>query len=131
VSQENVEIVRALYDAFERGDREAPFGSYAADIEVDWSHGTFGGIYRGHDGVREAFRDLRTAFSSMSFTPEELVGVGDRVLATVRERYTGRGSGVAVDRLHYAVWTLRNGEVTGQRSYLDKGEALEAVGLPE
>jgi ketosteroid isomerase-like protein len=134
MSQENVEIVRQVYDAFERRDTQLPFDMYAADIEWDLSVAGMlgpGGVYHGHEEVRESFRDLLTAFSFIDFEVEEITEAGDRVLATIHERHVGRASGVEVDRRHYAVWTLRHGKVTRMCVYLDRADALEAVGLQD
>jgi ketosteroid isomerase-like protein len=115
MSRENVEIVASVYEAFGRRDNASPFDVYAADINWDVSRGfpgVGGSVYRGHKGVREFLRDLLAAFSVVEFAVEEITGAGDRVLATVREQYLGRASGVEVDRHHYTAWTLRGGKVT-------------------
>ena len=134
MSQENVEIVRGVYDAFARGDNAAPFTVYAPDIE--WDIRVNAGldvatVYRGHDGVRMGFRNWLAPFRDFSFRPQEMRDCGDHVLATVYERGIGRTSGVAVERCHYALWTLRGGKVVSLRNYLDRAEALKAVGLEE
>src|SRR4029450_231862 len=134
MSREDAEVVASVYDAWARRDQASAFRLYASDIEWDMSHamGDFGGeIYHGHDGVREWFRDLLAAFAVLDFTVEEIAEAGDHVLAIVHTRYVGGTSGVEVDRDHYAVWTLRNRKITRLCVYLDRAEALEAVGLPE
>lgn len=126
----NIEIVRKVYVAFGRGDNLLPFEHYADDIEWDLSRGMegVGGVHRGHEGVRNSFRDLLTAFSVIEFEVEEIVETGDRVLATVHERYLGRTSDVDVDRRHYAVFTFRDGKILKMCVYLDRSEALAAAG---
>ena len=66
MSQENVEIVRGVYDAFARRDNAAPFAVYAPDMEVDFREG--GGpdaqaVYHGHDGRPYCVSELARAFS--------------------------------------------------------------------
>lgn len=132
--RENVEIVRQAYEAFARRDATGAFELYAADIEWDLSRGGaygVGSVYRGHEGVRESFRDLLAAFSVMDFTVEDLTEAGDHVVATIHERYLGRTSAVEVDRRHYAAWTLQGGKITRMCVYLDRAEALEAAALRE
>ena len=63
MSQENVEVVRRIYDAVARGDSETVLSLYDPDIEWDMSRGAFGAIgggrvYRGHDGLRSFFLSL-------------------------------------------------------------------------
>jgi ketosteroid isomerase-like protein len=133
VSQENVEIVRGVYDAFARRDNAAPFAAYALDIELDFRHGGFDtpSLYHGHDGVRTAFRNWLAPFRDFEFQPEETKDYGDQILVTVYEHGIGRASGVAVDRRHYALWTLRGRKIVSLCVYLDHAEALKVVGLAE
>jgi ketosteroid isomerase-like protein len=134
MSQENVEIVRGVYVAFARRDNAATFAVYAPDIELDFREG--GGpdaqvVYHGHEGVRTAFRNWLAPFHSFEFRPEEMRDAGDHVLVKVSEHGIGRTSGVAVDRCHYALWTLQGGKVVSLRTYYDRTLALKAVGLDE
>lgn len=130
VSHSDVEVVLDIYNAFARGDSAGPFDLYGPDIEWDLSRGLaegVGGVYLGHDGVRDFFRDLLAAFSEINFKLVDAVPLGDRVLATVDEHYVGRASGVEVRRRHYTVWTVRDGTVTAMCGYLDRDEALESA----
>jgi ketosteroid isomerase-like protein len=134
MSQENVEIVRGLYDAFARRDNAAPFAVYSPDIEVDIREGGSPDaqvVYHGHEGVRAAFRTWLAPFRSFAFQAEEMRDAGDHVLVKVSEHGIGRTSGVAVDRCHWALWTLQGGKVVSWRTYYDHAEALKAVGLEE
>jgi ketosteroid isomerase-like protein len=134
ISKQNVEIVRGIYDAFAQRDSEMPFGLYAADIEWDMTATLVVGsntVYYGHDGVRALFRDVLVEFGEFEFQALDLTPYGNHVLVTVGEHGVGRRSRVAVDRRHYALWTLREGLVTRVRTFLDHGEALQAAGLSE
>ena len=134
MSQENVEIVAAAYEAFARREEARAFSFYAEDIEWDLSRGMVegvGSLYRGHAGVRQCFRDLLASFSVIDFDVKEIIEVGDHVVSTVHERYLGRTSAIEVDRWHYAVWTLRDGKVTRMCVYFDPTEARHAAGLTE
>jgi ketosteroid isomerase-like protein len=52
VSRKNVDVVRAIYDAFARGDVDAVFAAMEPDIEWDESEGMpYGGVYRGRDAI--------------------------------------------------------------------------------
>ena len=138
MSQENVEVVRRLYDAARRGDDALPFELYARDIEWDargaWpgrAISDLGRVYRGHEGVRRFWRDYLSAFERYDFTVEELIDAGDQVLAVVREHATGRLSQVALDNAVYALWTVHHGKLVRMRLYPTRMEALEAAGLRE
>jgi ketosteroid isomerase-like protein len=137
MSQENVEIVQAIYDAVARRDDITPFEFYAEDIVWDLSHAGSApllgsdAIYRGHEGVREHWRDGLAAFSEIRLEVEQLTDEGDQVLAVIREREVGRASRVRVSTTHFALWTLADGEVTRMQLFHDRARALEAVGLAE
>jgi ketosteroid isomerase-like protein len=131
-SQQNVEIVRSIYEAFARRDSITPFRFYAADIEWDVTGVELEGVvYRGHEGVRSSFRSLLAEFRDFEFQPVEFTACADQVLVKVEEHGVGRGSGVVVRRREYAVWTLRDGLVLRMRAFLDHAQALQAAGLVE
>jgi ketosteroid isomerase-like protein len=94
MSQENVEIVRRIYDAVARRDSDTPFELYAEDIVWDMSNARRAAlftrpVYHGHDGVRRAWREVLSAFGEVDFEVDELIDLGDQVLATLREREVG------------------------------------------
>jgi ketosteroid isomerase-like protein len=136
MSQENVEIVRGIYDAVARRDDVTPFEVYAEDIVWDFSKLRTAFLYstpifHGHEGVRQCWREGLSAFSEADLEVEELVDAGDRVLAVIREREVGRASGVSVEATHQAVWTLADRKVVRMQVFDDRQEALEAAGLSE
>jgi ketosteroid isomerase-like protein len=134
MSQENVEIVRRIYDAVARRDSDTPFELYAEDIVWDMSNARRAAlftrpVYHGHDGVRRAWREVLSAFGEVDFEVDELIDLGDQVLATLREREVGRASGAPVETTHLAVWTLAGGKVIKLQVFDDRSQALEAAGL--
>ena len=139
MSRENVEIVRRVYDAVARRDRESILELYDPAVEVRTSPGTFadalaesGDTVYGHEGLRDFDRQLREAFEDIETTCEELIDAGDRVVSVSWYRGRGRGSGVEVDGpQQFGVWTVRDGKVTRVVWYPTRNEALEAVGLGE
>jgi uncharacterized protein len=136
MSQENVEIVRRIYDAVARRDVVTPFESYAEDIVWDISNWRVVGmglkpVYRGHEGVRECWREILSVFGEVDFEVEKLIDAGDQVLAVIREREIGRASGVPVETTHLAVWRLTDGKVAQMQIFDDRQQALEAAGLSE
>lgn len=135
VSRENVELVRRIYDAVIRGDDMTPFEIYAEDIAWDVSaarRATFftQPVYHGHEGVRQAWREVLSAFRDVDFDVDELIDCGDQVLGTLSEREVGRASGVPVETTHLAVWTFADGKAIRMQLFDDRNRALEAVRLP-
>jgi uncharacterized protein len=134
MSQENVEIVRRLYDAFETRDNALPFAVY--DTEIEWYSGGLEGVgfepvYRGHDGVRAYWRYWLQSWESIEFRLDHLIDAGGEVVALIWQRNRGRASGAVVEYEYAQVWTLRDGVVTRQRTFMRQEDALEAVGLAE
>jgi ketosteroid isomerase-like protein len=136
MSQENVDIVRRIYDAVARRDSVTPFAFYAQDIVWDLSNSARSAfysapVYRGHGGVRRSWQESLSAFGEVDFEVEQLLDEGEYVVAVIREREVGRASGVPVEARHTAVWALAAGKVTRLQVFDDHQRALEAVGLRE
>jgi ketosteroid isomerase-like protein len=138
MSEENVEIVRRVYDAAVRRDQEGALALYDSEIEWDTSRrGTPGdmagsGIYRGHDGLRTWFRSWHEAWEDLVDQLEELVDAGDRVVSVSTMRGRGRASGAEVTSRRYSgVWTIHNGKVTRVVWFSTRAEALQGAGLSE
>jgi uncharacterized protein len=129
MSRENVELVRAIYEA--RG-LDAALEFYAPDIEWDMSDRVFNPkVYRGHDGVRSWRTELRDVWSEWRNEPEQFIDADDRVVAIVRSVAKADGSGVELTERWAQVWTVRDGKIVRLRHYRDPAVALEAVGLRE
>jgi len=127
-------VVRGIYDAAARRDDVIPFEVYAEDIIWDISNSrrallAMKPVYRGHDGVRQYWRENISVFGEVDFEIEELIDAGDQVLAVIREREVGRASGVPVEATHLAVYTLSGGKVIQMQVFDDRQQALEAAGL--
>ena len=140
MSQEHVEVVRRIYEAVARRDRETILALYDADVEIDWSADTLaehlgGTSWAGHDGLaimRSFDRELRDAFENFDTTCEELIDAGEHVVSVSRYRARGRKSGAEIDGpLQFGVWSFREGRVTRVVWFQTRAEALEAVGLAE
>src|SRR5215211_8815851 len=91
VSQENVEIVRAGYEGFARGDLEPWIASFHPDVTLDLSRRQIDqAIFRGREGVRAFLQAQRDAWSNQRIEPEEYIDIGDSVVVPIRFVSTGR-----------------------------------------
>jgi ketosteroid isomerase-like protein len=131
MSQENVEIVTRCCEAFDRGDYETALNALAPDVEYDLSHFPDGRVYRGHEGVREAFRIWMGTWEDYRQERRDLIDAGEEVVVPTLEHGRGKGSGVELDRQTVGVWTMRDGKAVRIRFYTTVAEALEAVELSE
>ena len=134
MSQQNVEIVRNLLEAFRRRDHESAFDFYDPDIVwEDLSGQDTGGVFHGHEGVRTYWREWLSAWRDLQFEIRGLRDAGDDVVALIhKQRQWGRYSGIETEMPPYGiVFTIRGGKVVRWRLFVDQADALEAVGLSD
>jgi ketosteroid isomerase-like protein len=127
---EDLQTLRALYEAMNRGDVEGILSVQAADVV--W-RGAFADLvepHHGHAGVRAYTRRVTEAWEEFAVEPERFIHLGDRVLVLAREHGRGRYSGAEV-RSHQTahVWKLRDGEIVRFQVYWNREEGLRAAGL--
>ena len=131
MSQENVEIVRRCYEAFDRGDLDAAFEDFAPDFELDLSRAI--GIDRGMYTLAQ-FRRLTESFAenweSARYEADELIDAGHHVVMPFTNRLRGR-DGIEVQARGIWLGTIRDGLIVRICLYQDKREALQAAGLSE
>ena len=132
--QENVEIVRGVFEAVNRRDVDAALDAAADEFVIDWSNsiGPAKGIYRGRTRAKEFATTFLEAFEYVRWEPEEIIEVdGSRVIVMNHARVRGRGSGIEVDGVGAQLWTIAGGKARSLKLYQSKADALEATGLRE
>jgi ketosteroid isomerase-like protein len=130
MSQENVEIVRTLWRAFERG--EVPPEAFAQDVE--WHSATDMPDSETCKGVKAIQRMLAVGWENVAdpgLEAEEVRDAGVRVVVRWRGWGKGRASGLPVDWREAHTYLLREGKVVEVREYRTWEQALKAVGLAE
>ena len=132
MSQENVELVRRIYDRWAGGDFRAGRELLDPDITTVWAQDfPTAGTYHGPDQHAAAMREWLSAWTDLRLEATRFVDAGDSVVVPFSLRGRGRESGAEVERRWAHVWTLRNGRVVRFEVHLDIAEALKAVGLAE
>ena len=132
MSSENVEIVRALFGHWGRGDFDT---GEAFDPDVEFTR--YGGEVvvtrqaRGVSGLGAAVVELLREWVDMRLEAGRFVEVDDRVLVYARLRGVGKRSGVPLDHLEAAVFTLRNGKIARWEAYWEPAEARRALSIEE
>ena len=131
MSQENVEIVKANIDAYNREDWDAFYKDMAPGFELDFSRavGPWRGVF-GLDQARRVVEEFRETWESDWVEPHEFIEAGDCVVVPWTMHGRGRDEIELVGRATF-VWTIRNGAIERVTMYQDRQEALEAVGLSE
>jgi uncharacterized protein len=131
VSQENVEMVKRVYDGWARGDFKAGADLMAADFE--WRQvqaAVEPGSHRGA-GVGEAVRRIFEVYENFCVEAEEYIDAGESVVVIGRSRGVARISRMGLDQRFAYVWRIRGGKLVSNEIYADRDSALEAVALAE
>jgi ketosteroid isomerase-like protein len=133
MSQENVEVIRRIFEAFNSEDveRVVALTHPALEVEIPPEISAEPDTYRGPDGMRRYLSSFQDAMDEIRFEPERLWDVGQSVVVALRLTAKGRQTAIRVEQRSAGVWTIRNGKVIRVRVYASPSEALEAVGLPE
>ena len=134
MSEEDIERAREAFAAFNRGDHEAWIATFAEDVELhDLAETPDTGVFRGHAGVRKWLAKLEEAWGAggMLFEPISFTEGEGVIVAHVRARGVGIGSGVPIEMTFHNVSRHRDGKVIWMKGFLDRAEALEAAGLSE
>src|SRR5262245_34613223 len=132
MSRENVEVVRAIFEAFNRGGIEAALSYF--DPEVEWigppewleEH-----LYKGHDGMRKIAGVWGENFDEYRLDLEKLIDVGDAVVVLVYQRGRITVSGDVIEQAIGYQWRVRNRKTVRVQVHFAWEEALEAAGLSE
>jgi len=134
MSQENVEIVEAAQQAWERGGLDSVAEYWADDIDYQAAEGALDdrGPLHGKEAVRAYAQEWLDMFDDFKSEPVELIDAGgDNVIAVIRNSGRAKLSGVETDLTYAAVYTIRDGKIAQGREYMTRAEALEAAGLSE
>ena len=136
MSQENVEVVRAAFEAWNAGDMEALLAHFHPELvyhprtdEPDPSP------HVGRDAYERLVYGFVDSFSEVTVEVLEVIDAGDHVIASTVLHVVLHGqesaSGAGVSDTYVFVYKLRDGLIVEGWEYRTKQEALEAVGLSE
>jgi ketosteroid isomerase-like protein len=128
----NLEVFERGLDAYNRRDIDDLLE--VLDPEVEWYPvlevllGGQGTVYRGHDGVRELFRNIADALGEIRGEVSEVVEDSrDRIVASGQLYARGRHSGAVTEASLGWLVNFRNGKVSKIRTYGGIEEALEVA----
>jgi ketosteroid isomerase-like protein len=129
MSQENVELVRSLYQA---GDPSRFFDLLSEDVELDFSAYPVpdSRVVRGKDAAIDWSRRWWGTWDEYVLEATEIIDADDdRVVVLQREHGRGKGSGAQLERRWAVVYTIRTGKVARFQPFKTREEALQAAGL--
>ncbi len=133
MSQENLDVISRMYEGFARSGPEGmlEFMDPAVDHRAIEGAPDDIGVFSGHDAMRGYYGQWVEMFDDLRAEVEELIEVGDRVVAMLHVTARMKGSEAEVDMRLGVVWALRNGKAVSGREYATREKALEAAGLSE
>ena len=133
MSQENIDLARRGYEAFNRGDIDrlldeifAPEFEYVPTGAIPGIQGTYQG-----PRWREFAGWMASEFERPRIEAHELIELGNQVLASVTLRGRGKQSGAEVSWDVWHLWTTEDGRVIRGQAFRTREEAREAAGLSE
>jgi uncharacterized protein len=133
MSREHAEVVAEVIEAVARQDLARLLE--LTDPNVEWhsflAQLSAGGVYRGHDGIRQYVADLSDAWELLRVEEYQAIELGDLVLLVGELHYRGKGSGVDTRTSVGYVVKFRGGKVLHLRTFRDPEQVLEAVGPSE
>jgi ketosteroid isomerase-like protein len=130
MSQENVETVERAIAAINARDIDAYLACCTEKVELLLP--MVGAEYLGADGIRRYFNDIEDIGPDFLIEVQRVEALGDsNVLAFLRFGATGRASGIVTSAESANVYDIIEGKISRVRIFLDRDEALKAVGLAE
>jgi ketosteroid isomerase-like protein len=132
MSDENVEIVRRIFDAWSTGD----FGAGLADLDPDVLFVVRrpfpeAGETVGPDGIRDYMARFLDNWETYAVKAGDLRAAGDTVVADAVQHGMGKASGIEMEQPFFMLFTFRAGKIVRIESILNRDEALESAGLQE
>jgi ketosteroid isomerase-like protein len=130
MSEENVETVRAIYQAFDRGETTQFMALLDPGIEFLINPAApEAGTHHGHEGVERWLADVSETLSEFEIAADDFLDAGEQVVCPVRIRVIGKASGAEVELKETHLWTITEGRAVRMQAYPVHAEALEAAGL--
>jgi ketosteroid isomerase-like protein len=125
MSEENVALLRGLYEEWGRGELEPGAEFYAPDA-------VFEPIADGREsfdvaGFRRFMQEFLEQWDDFRMEAKDFEDFGDRVLVTEQQSATGKRSGIQMEQTNYAVWRFRDGLITGARWEMEVDAAKRAA----
>jgi uncharacterized protein len=131
ISQENVEVMRRGFAAWNAGDMDAIRTRLDPGVILrppeNWPEP---GPYVGPDAVMRQWQQARETLDRDTLElASNFVAVGDRIAVRAVWRGSGHGPEPRVEITY--VFTVRNGKILAIEQFWDHAEALQAVGLSD
>lgn len=131
MSQENLQVIRGLYEAFGSGDVPTVLGHL--DPSIEWNEAESfiyadGNPYVGPQAVLEGvFMRIGSDWEAFAVTPEQWLDAGDRIVALGTYSGTHKGTARTVRAQFAHIWSMRDGKAVRFQQYTDTKQFADAV----
>ena len=130
MAQENVRVVRAAFDAYERGDEPGMLELVSPEVVVTQFPDQLDvRDFHGHEGLRDVMAEWIGTWEDWTIELLAAREVGDLVIASARQQGRGKGSGAPMQSEVTFIFTVHDGSILRWQMFHSEPEALEAVGL--
>jgi ketosteroid isomerase-like protein len=143
VSQQDVEVLGRLYDAFNARDMPAMLDCFDAAAEIEETSDleyaalllrvlgprfvVLSGGYRGREEIRSLFETVWAISEWFFVEPEEFIEHGHAVVVPLTLRAKSLDSGMEGEASTVHVWNMSRAKATRLRVFADRARALEAA----
>ena len=129
MSEQNVLVVRGMWEAFLRNDLDAALSAFDPEVEWDGTNLPDGRLSRGLDAVVEHVTKWAEMWETWEVELEDVIDAGgDRVIAFIHERGRTK-AGLEADERHSELYKVRDGKIAHRMGFSDADEALKVTGL--
>ncbi len=125
MSQQNVELVREIYDLWSRDES----ARHLIDPQLEYVNPSYA-VESGTQHSRSTLGKVRDVYPDFRVEPERFLDAGENVVVIGVARGTS-ASGLKAQWRQGYVWTIRDGRAIRFRWFNQPAEALEAVGLTD
>jgi ketosteroid isomerase-like protein len=127
---DTVAIARDMYTAWNEGNVARMIDFWAEDGEWEWHDPPDfpdRRVLRGREEVEAHLRSLMEFIGGMEVQVEELLPIGDELVAVVEFTVEGAKSGIELDTPVVQVFRFEDGRVRRCRVFMDRDQAVEAA----
>jgi ketosteroid isomerase-like protein len=130
VARKNVDVVREMYEAFNRADFETGLALLDPQPELHQAPEVVDAeVYIGLDGFVRGMSLFMADWDEPSLEPQEVDEVGDFVVMRVRVSGRGKTTGLEMTTQFFHAWTFRDGKAWQCFVRSTRDEAIKAAGL--
>lgn len=132
MSQENLDLIRAIYAAFAAGDIPGVVSRMAPDMEWNEAENfpyADGNPYRGPDAILSGvFARLGSEWEGFAAVPEEFLDAGETIVVLGRYGGACKATGQSLDAQFAHVWRVKDGKAAQFQQYTDTLQAAQVTG---